>query len=362
MEGTKDETNGEAQEEVEVKKEKINMKNANEVYLAFLEEIRKGKALMLSFKTRFFGTSTSYKKQFGLPDDAPTKKHLTSCAANFTRLAEDATRRYNEVSRGNKERYNKHGELITTVSSRTNQSRMVLCSEKLTAAMALSSWDLISNFDAKRGHATHAIVTGWAANQIKLHVLQSTTEPKFWSTDKFFDDIFGENYQEAKLDKTKMTFPKLQTALKYHLKTVPKDSYEASVEAEIRKKCSADFEGGLGQAVATVKKYRDEMKTAQEDYQKHIKSRNHAQESRPTQEITKTWAEEVEKDVKRYNEAAANVKKAAQTFGFSCAPNYPPPIEDILKRAPPKPKAPKEKKAPPAKKAAAKKATGKAKK
>jgi hypothetical protein len=366
MEAKPEEKKGDAPANGAAVAKKVDMKDHNQVFLDALNTINQIQTKLKSYSVRLFGTSSTYKKKFGLPDDAPTKQTVKTISAMVTKLRDEVFRKYSEGARKKPIRYNKKGELVTAVSSRTNQSRMVVCSEKLTAAMKLSDWGLLTDWDPKKGHCTHAAVTGHIANVVKLCVLQNQQEPKFWSANAFIDGIFGEDYAKSNLDKMRMTFPKVQSVLKYHLETVPTGTYEPKVEAAIREKCSREEAGSFGHAIASIKKLRDEMTVIQKKYVTDVKSRNAAKAERPGQEVTQMWERAAAEDEKQYIEIGGKVRKAAESYGFPLSQQYPPPIEDILKKPAPKPRDPKAKKPPvklgakkgkvtPAKKAAEKK-------
>jgi Fe-S-cluster formation regulator IscX/YfhJ len=285
-----------------------------------------------SHSFRFFGTSSSYAKNMGLPEDAPKKKFFTNMKKLVRELQKEFTRKYNAVT--TTDRRDADGKPIPR---RQGMSRIVLCSAPLTTFMKLKDWNLMSTTHPGRAYATHGRVTVVLADYIKLMMLQNPNDPQYWSADEAIMTLFGEEqFKRKNVDPKAIRFIDIQKLLSGdkdnkekvpgHLLSIRKDTLEPDLEADIRMKCLDSSESEFGGAVHRVHNLRAELKTISDEYIKMIKSRDAAREFRPGQKITALWEASVVEQEAKYAKKGAEIRKAAESYNFPIAAAFPPKL------------------------------------
>lgn len=287
---------------------------------------------LASHSSRFFGTSSSYAKNMGLPEDAPKKKFYTNLKKNVRELMKEFTRKYNSVT--TTDRRDVEGNPIPR---RQGMSRIVLCSAPLTKFLKLKDWNLMSTTDPTRGYCTHGRVTVELADYIKLMMLQNVGDAQYWGADEAIMTLFGaEQFKRKNVDPKAIRFIDIQKllsgdkenkeAVPGHLLSIKKGTLEPDLEADIRMKCDNSSENELGGAVYRVHTLRGELKLITDLYIKTVKSRDAAREFRPGQKVTALWEASVAEREAEYAKKGAEIRKAAESYNFPISPNYPPKL------------------------------------
>jgi uncharacterized ubiquitin-like protein YukD len=311
---------------------KLDTRDFHAVHKAGLDLFTNILETLASHSSRFFGTSSSYAKNMGLPEEAPKKKFYTNLKKHVRELQKEFTRKYNSVT--TTDRRDAEGNPIPR---RQGMSRIVLCSPALTNFLKLKDWNLMSATDPTRGYCTHGRVTVDLADYIKLNMLQNVDDAQYWAADDAIMTVFGpEQFKFKNVNPKAIRFIDIQKLLSGdkdnkeknpgHLLSIKKGTLDAELEADIRMKCSDGSENEFGGAVHRVHSLRGELKLITDLYIKTVKSRDAAREFRPGQKVTALWEASVAEREAEYAKKAAEIRKAAESYNFPISPAYPPKL------------------------------------
>jgi hypothetical protein len=311
---------------------KLDTRDFHAVHKAGLDIFANLLETLASHSSRLFGSSSSYAKNMGLPEEAPKKKFYTMIKKHVRELQKEFTRKYNAVT--TTDRRDAEGNPIPR---RQGMARIVLCSTALTSFAKLKDWNLMSTTDPARGYCTHGRVTIILADYIKLMMLQNSDDAQYWAADEAILNLFGpEQFKLKNVDPKAIRFIDIQKLLSGdkdnkeknpgHLLSIRKGTLDPELEADIRMKCSDTSENEFGGAVHRVHSLRGELKTITDAYIKTVKSRDAAREFRAGQKVTALWEASVTEREAEYAKKGAEIRKAAESYNFPISPNYPPKL------------------------------------
>ena len=266
-----------------------------------------------SYSKRLFGTAANYKAKMELADDAPGKNAFRAIAARVTQLQKMADKLYKQQKPKAKKE--------PGASKHTGFNRMVLMSPKMTTFMKLADWGLLSEVNPEQGVATHGLATRYVSGYAKLNALGDAKNKTIWVADATLLELFKDEWEKESVNPKAVRYTDVQKLLKHHMSKVPEGGHEVRNADTYRPKL--DDDGEFGGATKQILDLRKTLEALEEGIVKREKIFAHCKKNRPTQGITKEYAELLKTDLVQFDRIAAEVRSKAENFGFDISPNYP---------------------------------------
>lgn len=282
-------------------------------YLILKSSITDLKATIDSYSKRLFGTAANYKSKMELKDDAPGKNAFRAIIARVTALGKMCDKLYKQQCPKVKK------EAGTT--KHTGFNRPVLASPAMTAFMKLADWGLLSEVNPEQGVVTHGLITRYVSNYVDINDLKNPDKPSNWAADATLLKLFEGLWDKEGVNPKAANYTDIQKLVKYHMSKLPEGGHEARNIADYYVKL--DDEGEFGGATKTVLELRKTLVALEEVAAKRAKVYTHCKKERPTQGITKEYAEILKQDLAQFDKVAADIRGKCENFGFEFSKNYP---------------------------------------
>lgn len=278
---------------------------------------------MESAKRRTFAGGNDYKAKMGLVKGDPAKQDFRA----QTKIPRDALKAFEKC-------YNTKVLKSNSKGSGENDTRgfyrSVILNPEITKFMKCADWGLVSTADPSRGFVIAIAVTNYFNIYFFVNNLSHAKDHSLIKCDDRLKALFGDVAKQVGVDLNSMKQTTgLQKLLPKFETSVLADDFSEPKLKEHRKKCEPT--GEFGKVIYGIKELKDEMKAIEKKIlEQSNKSLIECLASRPGQQITEMYKEEVRSGLAQYQAAADKIKALCTANDIPFSKDFPHAIPTAL--------------------------------